>query len=241
MDLLLLHLILLVWLAAGAARRATDHPADLLLAAAALAWVNLLLTAVVLSPLRLLGEPGMFLSVSTGLGLAGLLLARYLPRPANAAPAGKSADPRLLVAAAATLVPLGAASALTAISYLPDSPAAYAYELPRALQQVAQGSILPLQVADARQVLLPFNFGVLHTWLLAFGTPLPVLGALNVLAWVLAGQAVNRLCRAAGWAPMPPLPPPGARSSLRPCWPMRRPPTMGFLLRRRWSRACHLS
>ncbi|MBX3750692.1 MAG: hypothetical protein KF897_11445 [Opitutaceae bacterium] len=200
MDLLLLHIILLVWLSMVAARRWTDHPADLLLAAAALAWANLLLTALALSPFHQLGRPGAFLAVSTGFGCVGVLLAYLFPAPPRSSPTTASAHPWLLWTAALTLVPLGVASAIAATAYLPDSPAVYAYELPRALLQVAHGSIFPLPVADARQVLLPFNGGLLHTWLLVFGTPLPALGAVNLIGWVLAGLAVNRLARAAGWS-----------------------------------------
>ena len=198
MDLLLLHLVLLMWLSIAAAGRWTDHPADRCLAAGALGWTNLLVTSLLLSPQHQLGQQINFITTSAGLALAIALVAWRFPAPSAKIQAAADANIWLQFSVIATLVPLALATAIAALNYPPSSPAASAYELPRALLQIGEGSILPLPVADMRLVILPFNYGLIQSWVLAYQLPLSALNFLNLLGWLAAGIAVNRLCRAAG-------------------------------------------
>lgn len=202
MDLLLIHLVLLVWLSVGAAARWTDHPADRFLAAGALGWANLVATALLVSPFHRLGQPPVFLAVSLGLALTTSLVAVFRPAPAAApAPESPAAHPGLQLAALVTLVPLALASAAVAVSYLPSSPDMLAHELPRALLQVGEGSIFALQAPGAAQTAIPLcNYGLLQTGALVYQAPLTTLNLFNLFGWGLAGLAVHRFCRNAGWS-----------------------------------------
>ncbi|MBA4135783.1 MAG: hypothetical protein C0518_00540 [Opitutus sp.] len=195
MDLLLIHVVLLIWLSVGAARRWTHRTAYCLLAAAAIAWANLVATALLLSPFRLFGQPAVLLVTSLALALGTWLVARrsaLAPTRDDAAPLGWPSVFVVVVAA------VGLASAAAAATFLPSRTNAIAYELPRALFQAGGGSVFMLQAADARQVLLPFNYGLLQTWVLVYQPPFSVLNFLSLGAWGLCGLAAYRLCLLSG-------------------------------------------
>src|SRR4051812_38870929 len=84
MELFLAHCLGLLWLSLGAARRFVVRTSDQLLAAAALAWSNIVATSLLLSVVHRLGENRWFFTVSLGLaGLTCLLALRLLREPAS--------------------------------------------------------------------------------------------------------------------------------------------------------------
>lgn len=200
MDLFLLHFVLLSWFSAGAVARWVHGPLERILAAVAVGWANLVATAFILSCFHRLGHSGAFLALSLSLAVALTCIAWL--RPAETGPAQPEspvASLWLSLPAHLTLIALAIGSAWTAAHYLPSTPSAIAYALPRSLLQLGNGSIFPLQVADTRQVLPPFNHGLLHTWALIYRVPLQALNFFNLLGWILGGIAIYRLCRVVGW------------------------------------------
>jgi hypothetical protein len=201
MDLFLLNCLLLAWASAGAARRLAAAGADQIMAAALLAWGNLVVTGLLLSCLGRLGDPAWFFSVSGLLGgLTFLLLLRVAPEPPPdpTTPAASPANPWGLAALAVTLIPLALAAGRIAWTYAPNNADTLAIDLPRVMYYLGQGSLAPFPTADLRQTFLPFNGHLLLAFGSVYGAPPQCLNLCNLAAWALAGLAVHRLCRLGG-------------------------------------------
>jgi len=198
MDLLILHLVLIVWLSVGASSRWTDHPSDRMLAAGGLGWANLVITAWVLSPFGRLNDPSWFLAVSIGLALLTALAAWCFPSPPASGSESPSAHYGLTLAAILTVAPVALAIALAAVSYFPADPAALGRSLPCTLAQLDAGSLLRFPAHATGELLFPFNYGLLQAWVLVFQSSLQPLSYINPIAWLSAGFAVHRLALTAG-------------------------------------------
>ena len=214
MDLFLVHCLFLIWASIGAARRLAASIADQLLVAALLAWGNIVATSLFLAALHRLGEPRWFLGVSGLLGMGTcLLLLLVRPESPSAARACEFSDskpsPWLVRAFGLTLAPLALASIAIGYSYQPDSPDALTWHLPRVMYYLGQNTLAHFSAADLRQVQLPFNYNLLQLFCLVYSPPLQCLNLFNLVAWVVCGIAVYRLCRLGGF---------GANSSLITCW-----------------------
>lgn len=197
MDLLLLHIILLVWLTMAAVARWLPQFLDRMLAAGLLGWANLIATELILSIWGCLGTPVFFFNCSLGLAVLTALIARFGTRAAGD-PAEIPAPPThliLFLAAVGSLGVLAWAGIMAAAHYPPLDPAAVSYTLPRSLIQVGEGTLFSQPTLDARQSLLPFNHGLVQTALLVYQPPLSSVALANVLAWMLAGFGVYRLSR----------------------------------------------
>ena len=173
MDLLLLHLILLVWLSLGAARRWLDHGTDRILGAGALGWGNLMVTALPLSASGHGHQPYLHLGLSLGLALLTLLAASRSPAiPEPELPAA-GASPWLLGAGLLSLGALAAASAQASFHFPPpEAPA-----------------------------VLPFNQDFITAAVLVYQPPLVCLNFVNWLGWIAVGLALHRLNRRCGAGP----------------------------------------
>ena len=199
MDLFLAHCLLLIWASLGAARKLAARASDRLLASALLAWVNIVVTSLVLSCLHHLGEPAWFFA--TSLLLAALtMLAGWRITPATAVPAsgpalGGKANPWLMAAFLLAILPLAGANAWIAWTYQPGSDDALNFHLPRAMYYLGQNSLAHFDAGDLRQTNLPFNFNLLQAFGLIYGPPLQVLNVFSLMAWAVSGLAVYRLCR----------------------------------------------
>lgn len=199
MDLLLFHLIFLVWLTLAAVVRWLPSLLDRVLAAGLLGWANLIATELILSAWGRLGEPICFLG--TSLGLAALTVPASRVFPAAAVDGDQDeitpppSHPILLIAALGSLGVLAWAGIVAALHYPPLDPAAVSYTLPRSLIQVGEGTLFSQPTSDARQVLLPFNHGLIQTALLVYQPPLSSVALANSLAWLLAGCGIYRLSR----------------------------------------------
>lgn len=194
MDLFLLHFLLLVWLSLGAARQLTDRLGDILLAAALLAWGNVVATSLLLSGFNLLGDGAWFLGVSGLLaGLTCLGLQRLVPAP-SAGPSEPPGPSRWLVGVLAPILTLLAGACFALVyAYEPNNADSLSYHLPRAMYYLGQGSLNHFDVADPRQTQLPFNYNLLQLFVLVHGAPLPCLNFINLCAWSAGGIALYRL------------------------------------------------
>jgi len=201
MDLLLLHSIGLLWSSIGAARQLAYGTVDRLLAAAVVAWGNLVATGLLLSLLNRLGEPFWFLGTSGALALLTHLLVRKAP-PAVAPVAPAAAiGPWLGTFFILGLLPLALAALGLAVIFPPGNPDALTHHLPRAMYYLGQNSLAHFATADLRQVYLPFNYHLLQVFALVYFPPLPCLNIFNLLAWGVAGGAVHQLCQLCGVGP----------------------------------------
>jgi hypothetical protein len=202
MDLFLLHSLLLVWLSLGAARQLTDRLGDLLLAAALLAWGNLVATSLLLSGFHLLGDRAWFLGVSGLLaGLTCLGLRRLAPAAAAVTPEPPGPSRWLVGVFVPILTVLAGACFALAYAYEPSNADSLAYHLPRAMYYLGQGSLAHFDASDLRQTQLPFNYNLLQLFVLVHGAPLPCLNFLNLCAWGVGGIALYRLGRLCGAEP----------------------------------------
>ena len=200
MDLYLAHFLILIWAGLGTARRLVTSLADQLLIAGLLTWGNLVVTGLFLSALHKLGQPAWFLEVSAGLAvLLCLTVLRWVRPETTDNPPGISAPARpsgwLVSAFIVTLAPLAYATLVAAYIYEPNNSDSLAYQLPRTLYYLGQGSLAHFEAADPRQVQLPFNYNLVQLGDFIYGAPLQCLDFFNVVAWGLAGIAVYRLCR----------------------------------------------
>jgi len=199
MDLFLAHCLLLIWASLGAARILAARTSDRLLAAALLAWGNIVVTSLVLSCLHRLGEPTWYLGVSLLLAALTMLAVWKVP-PAIAVPASAPAEcgiPNAWLTAAflLALVPLAGANTWIAWTYQPGGDDALSFHLPRAMYYLGQDSLAHFDTGDLRQTNLPFNFNLLQAFGLVYGPPLQVLNLFSLTAWAVSGLAVYRLCR----------------------------------------------
>jgi len=195
MDLFLIHCVMLAWTTVVATRQLCARAVDRLLAAALLAWANIVVSCLLLSALQRLGEPAWFLGVSTALALlACLAVAGFKPEAADE-PATGGPSPLAQGLFTLSIVPLALASIAAACAYEPGNPDSLSFQLPRAMYYLGQGSLSPFTAADLRQTGLPFNCELVRLFALVYGPPVPVLNLFNLLAWGTGGLAVYRLCR----------------------------------------------
>ncbi|MBX3736363.1 MAG: hypothetical protein KF715_06740 [Candidatus Didemnitutus sp.] len=198
MELLFIHLILLVWLAVAAAYRWTETTSETLLGAGALAWVNLVGTALTLSCFHRWGNVGLTLGVSLTLGAATALLAWRFPSTNRRHFAPATTHP---VVYFGTLVAVGlliAGSIALAATYAPLDPNALGRTLPRALQFLVDGNVFAGTSGQPSQPCLFPDYGILHSWLLTFRPELTTLNFVNLILWLFSGCALHRFCRLAG-------------------------------------------
>ena len=209
MDLFLAHCLFLTWASIGAARRLAAPIADQILIAALLAWGNVVATSLLLASSHRLGAAPWFFSTSLFLaGLTSLLLLRVPPEPPTE-PAGAGPNPWLRGAFILTLIPLGLAGASIAWTYQPNNPDSLVWQLPRAMYYLGQNSLAHFDAADLRQTHLPFDYNLLQVFGLVYGPSLQCLNLFNLVAWVVGGVAVYRLCRVGSI---------GANAALIACW-----------------------
>ena len=200
MDLFLIHILILVWASLGTARQLVKPTADQLLSAGLLAWGNLVFTSLLLSPLHHLGQPAWFLGISTLLALLTGLWAAQLRAEPPPAVSSSAASPAwanrwLIAALILTLIPLVYANIRIAWAYPPGAEDSLTYQLPRALYYLGQNSLWHFDAADLRQTHLPFNYTLLQIFALIYSPPLQCLNLFNLLAWIISGLAIYRLCR----------------------------------------------
>jgi hypothetical protein len=211
MDLFLLHSLILIWTSIGAARCLTPRVPEQLLAAALLAWGNIVATSLFLSMLHWLGEPVWFFSTSSLLAVVTCLVSMLLAPEGQADFSSPETRPHrwLLGAFILTTGPLAFASLAVAYTYEPNNSDSLIYHLPRAMYYLGQGNLAHFTAADPRQIYLPFNYNLLQLFGLIYGAPLQCLNFFNIAAWVVSGIAAYRLCRLGTF---------GADASLIACW-----------------------
>ena len=196
MALFLAHTVVLVWASYAAAHRLIRAGVERLLAAALLAWGNLVITSLLLASLRHLGEPAWFFRTSLLLGLVTWLLLRRIPTESTPADAGEAQpSPLLLAAFILTLLPLAYASIRIACTYVPNNYDSLAYHLPRGMYYLGQNNLAHFDTGNPRQIYFPFNYNLLQLFGLIYSPPLQCLNFINLTAWAVAGLAVYRLCR----------------------------------------------
>ena len=210
MALFLAHTVVLVLASYAAAHRLIRAEVERLLAAALLAWGNLVVTSLLLSGLHHLGEPAWFFRTSLALALVTWLLLRRIPTESTPTDVGESRpSPLLLAAFILTLLPLAYASVRIASTYVPNNYDSLAYHLPRAMYYLGQNSLAHFDTGNPRQIYFPFNYNLLQAFGLVYGPPLQALNFFNLAAWAVAGLAVYRLCRLCAFS---------ANSALIACW-----------------------
>ncbi|MSU45593.1 MAG: hypothetical protein EXS42_00335 [Lacunisphaera sp.] len=203
MDVFLLHCLLLIWTSIGAARQLTGQTADRLLAAALLAWGNIVATSLLLASLHRLGDPAWFFGTSGLLaGLTCLLMLKVRPEssPVTETPAAKP-NPWLAGAFILTLAPLALVCLGIVYTYQPNDEDSFTYHLPRAMYYLGQNSLAHFDASDLRQIYPPFNYNLLQAFALIYSPPLQCLNLFNPLAWAVSGIAIFRLCRLCGLGP----------------------------------------
>ena len=199
MLIFLLHGLLLIGASLGSARALVRQAADRFLATAVIVWTNIVVTCLLLSGLRLLGDPHWFFRTSLALALATWLAVRRMnlapEAPAPPITAGDRISRQLLLAFVVTLAPLAYLSIRIAGTYVPNNYDSLAYHLPRAMFYLGQNSLAHFVTGNDRQVYFPFNYNLLQLFGLIYSPPLQCLNFINLAAWVTAGVAIYRLCR----------------------------------------------
>ncbi len=200
MDLFLIHCLVLTWASIGAARRLAAQTADLILAAALLAWANLVVTGLLLSGFGKLGQPAWFFCSSLLLAtLTFMLMLRVPPETPAGPPVGGSgaekSPPWLLAAFVLILLPLALGCIGIAWTYAPNNADALSTDLPRVMYYLGQNSLTHFAAADPRQIYRPFNYTLLQLFGSIYAPPLQCLNVFNLAAWALGGLGVHRLCR----------------------------------------------
>ena len=196
MALFLAHTAILLWASLGAARQLFRSTTERILAAGLLGWGNLVITSLLLSGLRQLGDPAWFFRASLVLALVTwLLLRRVQLEPTEGAAGDDRPSPLLLTAFILTLAPIAWASLRIAATYVPNNYDSLAYHLPRAMYYLGQNSLAHFDTGNPRQTYFPFNYNLLQLFGLIYSPPLQCLNFINLTAWSAAGIAVYRLCR----------------------------------------------
>ena len=194
MALFLAHMVVLVWASYAAAHRLIRAEVERLLAAALLAWGNLVVTSLLLSGLHHLGEPAWFFRTSLALALVTWLLLRRIPTESTPADVGESRlSPLLLAAFILTLLPLAYASIRIASTYVPNNYDSLAYHLPRAMYYLGQNSLAHFDTGNPRQIYFPFNYNLLQAFGLIYGPPLQALNFFNLAAWAVGPRGLPPL------------------------------------------------
>ncbi len=199
MALFLAHSVLLVCASFAAARALVRGTVDRIIAAALLAWTNVVVTSLLLSCLLHLGSSAWFFRTSLLLGLATWLgLRRIAPEPAPEPAAESKPSPLLLGAFLLTFAPLVYASVRIAVTYEPNNYDSLSYHLPRAMYYLGQNTLAHFDTGNPRQIYFPFNYNLLQLLGLIYDSPLQCLTFINLASWGVAGLAVYRLCRVNG-------------------------------------------
>jgi len=208
MTLYLAHSAVLVVLSTVTARRLVASWLDRALTVLLLLWGNIVATSLLLSSCNRLGDPVWFFRASL-LVAATMWIAMRRLAPARESPDGERPSPRLLLASAATLLPLIWITVRIAATYPPNNFDALTYHLPRAMYYLGQGNLAHFDTGNPRQIYFPLNYNLLQLFTLIYGPPLQALTFINVLAWLASGIAVYRISRLAGL---------GANASLGSAW-----------------------
>ncbi|MBA4135787.1 MAG: hypothetical protein C0518_00560 [Opitutus sp.] len=197
MALFLAHLATLACASWAAARHSVRHPIDRILAAATLAWTNIVLTSLALASFEQLGNTVWFFRTSLLLALVTWLALRWLkPEPA---PLQREEIPatRLLLACGLTLAPLLYVAIRVAATYEPNNYDTLTYHLPRAMYYIGQGDLAHFETGNPRQIYFPFNYNLLQLVVLLHNVPVQAINFINLFAWLTGGLALYRLCRLA--------------------------------------------
>ncbi|HEX8168854.1 MAG TPA: hypothetical protein VF601_24085 [Beijerinckiaceae bacterium] len=172
-----------------------------------IAWANLVLTAIVLSPGSALGRPLLFALASTALAAVSALLvrgARLQPAPA-AAPLPSVLDDRprlcrfLLVFLIVTggLILLG--NLIVALAYLPNNPDTETYRLPRIYWYRDAGSLAHFASGiDPRAIFYPFNGTLLQFPIALYHWTNRLFSLVPFAAWCVVGLTAFRIARDLG-------------------------------------------
>lgn len=195
MDLFLFHALLLAWCSLGAARNLSASTSLRLLAAALLAWGNLVVTSLLLSAGNQLAHQEWFVGVSAALAGGTWLSSRRAPQPIAAADAGPKPRRCLTAWFIVTITPLALACVWVASIYEPNNVGSLTHDLPRVMYYLGQGNLHPFASLDPRQTNLPFNYHLLLLFGSVYGAPWQCLNAFNLAAWGLAGVVVYHFCR----------------------------------------------
>ena len=194
MDIFLLECLLITWLSVGAARKLYIHLGDRLLTAALLGWGIIVATCLLLSAFHRLSDRAWFLGLSLILSFVVCVCLCQVQRQATGQPPEMRPNGWLLGMFVLILTPLACICGLLAYVYEPGNPASLTYHLPRVMYYLGQGTLAHFDAADLRQVQLPFNHDLLQLFALIHEAPLQSLNFFSILAWVLCGVAIYRLC-----------------------------------------------
>lgn len=202
MYLFVFHSVFLIGASAAAAARLVSTLSDRLIAAAVLAWTNIVVTCLLLSSLRLLGDSGWFLRTSLVLAaLTWFALRRRSPAAPVPLPAEERFSPALVAVCLLTLAPIAWANLRIASTYAPNNFDSLAYHLPRAMFYLGQGNLAHFDTGNDRQLFFPFNYNLLQVFGFVHGAALQVHNFFNLASWIVAGVALFRLCRLCACSP----------------------------------------
>lgn len=196
MTALLIHFLLLASLSVATARHLLSGWVDRLIAAAFVAWSNIVATCLLLSWVTKLGQSAWIFRASLVLALVIFLLVRRFARPVAPEPRAAAAEPPnpwLVGTALGTLGLILLANLAIAAGFEPNNYDSMTYHLPRVIYYLGQGSLAQFETADFRQVYYPFNFNLLQLVCFAYEAPPRAINFLNVAAWVVAGLSVYRI------------------------------------------------
>ena len=196
MYIFLLNSFILLGTSFGAARHLTRSMVDRCLAAAMLAWGNIVVTSLLLAALHQLGNPTWFFRTTLLLAtVSWLLLRRLTPPPVAAEPSDRKISGLLIAGFILTLTPLVYASICIAGTYEPNNYDSLVYHLPRAMFYMGQDTLAHFATGNERQIYFPFNYNLLQLFSLIYSPPLQALNFINLTAWAVAGAAIYRLSR----------------------------------------------
>lgn len=201
MHFFLLHCSLLFPLCFLGARSLWSATGDRFLGTVALAWGNIVATCLILACAEGLGDRGWFFRLSLLIALGSWLVLRRVRSPAPPGPLDPAPlSRRLLIVMALALLPVAWASLRIAATYEPNNYDSLTYHLPRVMFYLGQNDFAHFATGNDRQIYFPFNFNLLQLFPLAYSAPLQTLNFVNLCFWAVAGVAVYRLARLAGFS-----------------------------------------
>jgi hypothetical protein len=197
MTLFIIHISVLLLLSTNTAKRLFDNWTDSIIVAGLLVWLNILLTALVLSSFSSLGSPVWFFRTSVIFSIfLRLAINKITPSdPIQTRGDSPSALSRVLVF---LLLPFPIAIFITSVCYAPSNFDSLTYHIPRCVFYLGQGSLTHFSTINCRQVFFPFNYNLLFLVPLVYDAPSYVLSLFNGCLWVWGGLAVYRTCRLSG-------------------------------------------
>jgi hypothetical protein len=200
------HIAALAFMTLAALRSSALDWITRLNAAIVVGWANLVLTALILSPLSALGRPLAFAAVSTGLAiLSAPLLARSGLRPLapTALPSILDDRPRLarlllwFFLATGALILLG--NLIIALAYLPNNPDTVTYRLSRIYWYRDAGSLAHFGSGiDPRAIFYPFNGTLLQLPIALYHWTNRLFSLVPFAAWCVVGLTTFRIARDLG-------------------------------------------